>query len=176
LNCPYLQDARIHDKPVPISADQVPHKDIRVSEEFLAGNEELLIFLSGTLANAALNTDGAVDPDVREALESLIRSYRTLESGLYYESLPNNPLAANIYRTVQAAVAEFRQEEPKRLGMSKTRDADVLGVLVFLSRFELDQNNGRRKSRAFIDVMLKLYPQASASTSTATLSSPLLLR
>ena len=50
-------------------------------------------------AGAALDTPGAVDYDVREALEALIRTYRTLESGVYYESVPANPLAANIYRT-----------------------------------------------------------------------------
>ena len=34
--------------------------------------------------------------------------------------------------------------------MSETRDADVLGLLVFLQRLEFDRNNGR-KGRAFVD-------------------------
>ena len=106
---------------------------------------------------AAFATEGAVDFDVREALDSLIRTYRTLESGFVYESLPANPLAANIHRSVQAAVAEFRQREQQKYGMSRTRDADVLGVLVFLQRLEMERNNGRQRGRAFLDGLRGFY-------------------
>ena len=42
--------------------------------------------------------------------------------------------------------------------MTKTRDADVLGLLVFLQRFELDRNNGRRRGRAFLDALREFHP------------------
>ena len=59
---------------------------------FLHENEELLVFLGRGIMRAALEAD-AVDNDVREALEALIRTYRTLQSGVYYETRPSNPLA-----------------------------------------------------------------------------------
>ena len=40
--------------------------------------------------------------------------------------------------------------------MPVLRDADVLGVLVFLERLELQHNNGRRRGRAFAD-FLRVY-------------------
>jgi hypothetical protein len=173
MDCPYLQDARKHDRPVPFDPEQVPNKDIRVSEALVEENRELLVFLAGALAKVALETAGVVDSDVREALDSLIRSYRTLQSGLYYESLPTNPLAAAIHSRMQQAAGEFRQEETRRLGMSKTRDADVLGMLVFLQRVELDRNNGRRRSRAFLDSLREFY--AVEPGGAPPLASPLIL-
>ena len=55
---------------------------------------------------------------------------------------------------------EARRQETERLGMSKTRDADVLGALVFLQRLEYDRNNGRRRGRAFLDFLRALYDSA----------------
>jgi hypothetical protein len=161
FECVYLQEARRHEKPVAIDQASIPNRDIRVTERFVEEHESLLTFIGTVVVGSALDTPGAVDSDVREALEALIRTYRTLASGVYYETVPPNPLAANIYRAVQNAVAEFRQREQQELGMSRTRDADVLGVLVFLQRIELDRNNGRQRGRAFLNSMHAFYSERS---------------
>jgi hypothetical protein len=109
----------------------------------------------------------AIDFDAREAIEALIRTYRTLASGVYYESVPPNPLAAHIFRSVQDAVANYRQREQQELGMARTRDADVLGMLVFLQRIELDRNNGRRRGRAFLDSLRAFYSEREESAAPA---------
>src|SRR5215469_15574669 len=145
LDCEYLQEARRHEKPVLVDEKDLPNRDITVTEKFLVEHEPLLEFLSQAIARAALATPGAVDFDVREALEGLVRTYRTLASGVYYESLPANPLAANIFRMTQDAAAEYRRRETQETGISHTRDTDILGLLVFLQRIELDRNNGRRR-------------------------------
>ena len=162
LDCEFLRDARKHDKPVELELAQVPNQDVNVTEEFLEQNEPLLGFLGQTVAAAALGNPGTVDFDVREALESLIRTHRTLQSGVYYESVPTNPLAAGVYAAVQRATGEFREQERQRLGMSKTRDADILGLLVFLQRLEFDRNNGRRRGRAFLDFLQVFYSDSAA--------------
>jgi len=173
LECEYLQDARRHDKPVPLKGVALPHEDIRISDKFLADHEELLLFLGHRLNLAALETPGVADFDVRETLEALIRTYRTLQSGVYYETRPDNAPAKALFGKVQSALAEFRAQEQQRLGMPRTRDADVLGMLVFLERLELDRNNGRRRGRAFIDFLGSLYPESRVSAGSA--SSPLVL-
>jgi hypothetical protein len=157
LDCEYLRDARKHEKPAGVDQAQVPNRDIRVTERFLEEHNDLLMFLGGLAAAGAFETEGTVDFDVREALEALVRTYRTLQSGVYYESLPANPLAAGIYRKVQQGMEEARQRETQQLGMSKTRDADVLGTLVFLQRLEYDRNNGRKRGRAFLDFLRGIY-------------------
>ena len=165
LDCPFLGEARKHDRPIPIDAEQIPNREIRISEDFLAEHEELVSAAGQALLQVGLGTPGTVDFDVREALAALIRTSRTLESGLYYESLPENTVAAQVYRYLQEALTEFRKGEKEQLGMARTRDADVLAILVFFQRLELDRNNGRRRGRAFLDFLRGIYPGASPGTS-----------
>jgi len=172
LDCEYLADARRHERPEPLDVNQVPNRDIEVSESRLAEHEELLLAV-GQAVVAATFEEGAIDFDVREALEGLIRTYRTLASGLYYDSIPANPLAAGIFRQVQSAVTAFREDETRQAGMIRTRDREVLEVLVFLQRLEFDRNNGRKRGRAFVDFLRGLYPPSAVSSVRP--ASPLLL-
>jgi len=174
LDCEYLLEARKHDKPPLIGPEQIPNRDITVTDRLLSDNEQLLAFLSLTLTRAASEMPGVVDFDMRDALDALTRTYRTLQSGVYYETRPNNPLAAHICGVVQAGIVEFRRRETESLGMTKTRDADILGLLVFLQRFELDQNNGRRKGRAFLGALRGIYGDDSVAAPPAASSSLIL--
>lgn len=158
LDCPFLAEARKHDRPLPLDEDQIPHREIRISEEFLAEHESLLAAAGEALLAVALGTPGVSDFDVRDALAGLIRTYQTRESGLYYESVPENALAGQIFRHMQETLAAFRQHETENAGMARTRDTDVLAILVFLQRLELDRNNGRRRGRAFLDFLRGIYP------------------
>ena len=158
LDCEFLREGRRHEKPAARDAIEFPNRDIQVSEKLLRDNEPLLIHLSLNIFRAAMQVPGVVDGDVLEALDGLIRTYRTLESGVYYESRPNNLLAGSIFGAVQGALAEYRGAEQRELGMTKTRDADVLGLLVFLQYFALDRDNGRRRGRAFLDALREFHP------------------
>ena len=109
LDCGYLREARLHEQIPELETDSIPNSDISVSEDFLREHEELLLFLAGVVLAAGLETEGAVDTDAREALDALIRTYRTLNSGLYYESTPSNFLAATIQRRIQDELGEFRR-------------------------------------------------------------------
>ena len=157
LDCEYLRDAHKHEKVPELDESQVPNRDIKVSERFLEEHEELLMVLGGMLYKGAMDTDAAVDYDLREALEALVRTYRTLQSGVYYETVPPNPIAAAVYRALQNDVAEWRRRETQQEGISKTRDADILGMLVFLQRLEYDRNNGRKRGRAFLEFLSSIY-------------------
>jgi hypothetical protein len=157
LDCEYLIESRRHDKAADLTGADLPNRDIEVSERFLRDNEVLLVYLCSGLLKAAMETAGVVDYDVREALDSLIRTYRTLQSGVYYESRPSNPLALAVYDAIQRSAAEYREEEKKRLGITHTRDTDVLTMLVFLQHFELDRNNVRKRGRAFIQALGSFY-------------------
>jgi hypothetical protein len=161
LDCEYLREARKHERPVPVNPDQFPNQDIRVTDTFLRENEPLLLAVARATLVAAFETPGAVDYDVREALAALIRTHRTLESGLYYETRPENAVAAELCRRIQASIAEFRRAETERLQMTKIRDADVLGVFAFLQRLEIDRNNGRKRGRAFIDFLRSQFGLSS---------------
>ena len=170
LACEYLREAHKHEKPQPLDPDALPNRDIQVSEEYLRDHEELLVFLARALGRAAANNPAVVDYDIREALEASIRTLRTQESGLVYESLPANPLAAGLCRALQEANAEFRRAEAEQLGMHKTREGAALGLLVFLQHFEISYNNGRRRGRAFLDALLDFYSVEAAPETTGSSS------
>lgn len=152
LDCVYLREARTHEKP-PAAPDTVPNLDIEVTDSFVRDHETLLAFLIQTVAGAGLAGQGAVDYDVREALEALVRTYRTRESGLYYESRPSNLIAAGIFDRVQENIEEFRRASTERYGMTVLRDMEVLGVLAFLQRVEYRIDNSRKRGRAFLDFL-----------------------
>jgi hypothetical protein len=161
LDCEHLREARVHERLPDVNPDEFPNQDIRVTEPFLRDNENLLVWLSAAFTQAGLSTPGAIDQDIREALESLVRTYRTLESGLYYETRPANPIAAAIQQSVQDRVQKVRDELRESRGMETVRDADVLGVLVFLQRLEIQHNNARRRGRAFLDFLRSYFPFGS---------------
>ncbi|HYL78846.1 MAG TPA: hypothetical protein VEU96_31945 [Bryobacteraceae bacterium] len=158
LDCPFLREARVHEKPRDVEPEEVPNRDIRVTEEFLRDHETLLIFLGMELLQSALSMPGTIDSDIQQALESLIRTHRTLQSGLYYETRPDNLVAAAIQQKVQDGVEHLRKELSEK-GASSIRDADILGMLVFLQRIALHQDNGRPKGRAFIDYLRAYFSQ-----------------
>jgi hypothetical protein len=160
-SCGYLKEARFHEQPPAVAEDQVPNPDIRLSEKFLRETEPLVFTLAVALKRA-METGGAVDFDAREALDAEIRTYRTLQTGLIYDTRAPNPYAAAIQQQLREAVERFSKELAEQRGMITMRDADVLGVLVFLQRLEMRYNNGRRRGRAFRDFLTGYLPEAPA--------------
>jgi len=164
LDCPHLAEARHHEKLADINPEEIPNRDIPVTEQFLREHEPLLIFLGAKILEAATATAGAVDSDVREALDSLIRTHRTLQSGLYYETKPANLVAAAIHEKIQSSVEGLRKELAEK-GAPALRDAEILGTLVFLQRLALAHNNGRSRGRAYVSYLFAHFPHQPKSAS-----------
>lgn len=168
LDCQYLMEARVHEKPPEVNPAEIPNQDIKVTEDFLRAHDSMLIFLGASLLQAAVSTVGAVDSDVREALDSLVRTYRTLQSGLYYESRPSNLVASSIHQKLQESIDKLRKQLAEK-GATPVRDADILGLLAFLQRILPFQSNGRPRGRAFIDYMRSHFPHEPESSPSGSL-------
>jgi hypothetical protein len=163
LDCVYLQEARVHDHRAPHvpPVEELPNADIKLNEDFVRAQEPLIVWLSAALVRG-IESGKAVDGDAREGLEALIKTYRTLESGLIYETRPANPYAAGIQEGLKKSIDELRAGLAEKTGMQTLRDADVLGALVFLQRLELQHSNGRQRGRAFFDFLRSYFPAPSA--------------
>lgn len=153
LECQYLREARLHERPVAFNRDALPNRDIRVSENFLKEHDELVLFCLYTLAEAALRTPGAVDTDILTAAEALIRTHRTAESGLVYETRPDDQVAASVQDYFERSLADFQKQRSTKEGLSPFRNTEILGCLVFAQRYASTQQNGRPRGRAFIDLV-----------------------
>jgi len=157
LECEYLQEAHRREKPVPIDDKQIPDPDIAVTEKFLRDHEELLLFCMVSLVEAALRTSSAADADTLEALDALIKTYRTTESGLLYETRPVNTIAAAVQGAFSASLDDYQKLRAERENVSY-RNAEILGVLVFLRRLGQGNQNGRPRGRMFLDLLRQMTP------------------
>jgi hypothetical protein len=168
LDCEYLQIAHEQESLEKKNPAGMPSPEFRASQDFLRKNIDLLMAVQLTLLQSALRVNG-IDNDVKEALDGLARTYRTLESGLYYESRPANPMAAAVFDAIRQRVSDIRQGEDER-GVHKLLDSQVLTAVVFLQQMEYTFNNGRRRGRCFLDNLritmagvVEEAPPASAS-------------
>jgi hypothetical protein len=160
--CPYLQQARQHEKPR--SADQFEAGSlflhIEVSEQFTYEREHLLMGLSYALVKAAQSDRSLNDRDLIAALSAMCTSYeRLVNSGLHYEQPLTSAARHAVAAQVEEMVKHYREAELKQLGYSNLRDPDVLKALVFLLRLGHGRTSGRPKSRAFIDFLIAQFPE-----------------
>jgi hypothetical protein len=165
-DCVYLQQAREHEKPRPLTdfdrAGLFPQVEIR--EQFLAEQEHLIVGLSFALAKSARADRTIQDSDLISALSSTVKRYETLvNSGLHYEPPVASLNQQKIADELQTMVKEYREAEQKHTGHSRLKDADVLRAMVFLVRMGYTRTNGRPKSRAYADFLIRQFPEAPAS-------------
>ena len=165
-DCPYLLQAREHEKPR--SADQVDPAglflDIELSDQFMYEKEHLLMGLTYALAKAARADRSVHDQDLIAALAVLSKSYeRLVNSGLHYEQPLTSELQRRAAAEIELMVKEFREAELKHTGVSSLRDSDVLKALVFLVRLANARTSGRPKSRAFVEFLNAQFPDNEAA-------------
>jgi hypothetical protein len=157
LECEFLQEAHRREKPVPVDEKELSDPDVHVTEEFLREHEELLLFCMVSLVHAALRTASATDADAIEALEAQIKTYRTAESGLLYETRPVNTIAAAVQRAFSESLADYQKVRAERESLH-FRNAEILAVLVFLRRMGQQNQNGRPRGRMYIDLLKQMTP------------------
>jgi hypothetical protein len=146
---------------LPVSPEQVSNQDIVVREDFLATHEPVLLFCVYSLVEAATKTPGTIDTDVMAALEALIQTYRTLESGLIYETRPENHVASAVQRAFSASLDEYQKTRAEREGIFTLRNSELLKIFAFLHRIGQQTQNGRPRGRMFLDLLRQMTPNPS---------------
>jgi hypothetical protein len=164
--CPYLQQAREHEKPR--SAEQFDAASlflqVEISEQFTYEREHLLMGLSYALAKAAQADRSLNDRELIATLAALCTSQeRLVNSGLHYEQPLTNATQQAAAAQVLKMAKQFREAEQKQMGYSTLKDADMLKALVFLVRLGQARTSGRPKSRAFIDFLLSQFPEKESA-------------
>jgi hypothetical protein len=168
-DCPYLLQAREHEKPR--SADQVDAASlflhVELSEQFTYEREHLLMGLSYALAQAAKADRTLNDRDLIAALSAMCATQeRLLNSGLHYDQPLTSAAQQAVAARVEEMLKQFREAEQKQIGYSRLRDADVLKAFVFLVRLAHGRTSGRPKSRAFIDFLFSQFPEQHSAVVT----------
>lgn len=172
LDCVYLREARRHESEQIPPAKELPFPEIEVSDGFLAEHEQLIGQIGFRLLRHALENPKTTDRDMQSAMEKLIRTYETLSSGIYYESLPEEGQQIGVFRDVKKFLDELQEKERQRGSLSPFREEDVIRSLVFLSRLTVVHSNRRARGRAFIDFLRQTFPETAAPREESRLIVP----
>ena len=159
LDCEHLREARTHEKLREFDPKSLPNPEIELTEDYLGEHKDLAIVTGRMLFVAAMENEGVVDADMRDALASLVTSFKSsANSGLIYDARPTNTIAAAVAGRFREELEKFREAVAKSAPMRPVLDKDLLRVLVFWQRTELQHSNGRRKGRAFIESLYGILP------------------
>lgn len=161
-DCPYLQQAREHEKPR-AAGELEPaalFSQVELGDQFLYEHEHLIMGLTYALYTATRADRSMNDRELIAGLSSLARSYeRLVNSGLHYDEPVQSAAQQIVAAEIQNMVKEYREAELKHTGYSRLRDSDVLKTLVFLVRMGHGRTSGRPKSRAFVDFLTTQFPE-----------------
>lgn len=163
FECEFLAESRRHEKLVPVSEKDYPSPEIELTDKFMYDLEPVIQFILAKTLDAVIETPGAVDGDVREAYEAMVKTYKTMQSGLIYDTRPANPYADSIQQRVRASIEEFKQRIHEAQGMHTIRDSEILGCLVFAQRLAVQYDNGRRRGKAFLHTLVSAREQYEAA-------------
>ena len=161
LECSYLRESREHEYVGHLTPKNFPFKEVEVDRRFLQEHGDLLNGLALSALESALAVRGAADRDAQQALRGLIETYKTLESGIYYERRPDSMYARAVFDHMRKFISDLQQSEAEKAGLRRTRDGDIMTMLVFLYRMALDRDNRKPKGRAFLDFLQQHFQVAA---------------
>jgi len=167
-DCTYLVAAHryedTHKRSVPADT---PFVDERVPQNLIRTQQQLITAMAYHIAKFANGLPTTADPDVLAALVALANTYRTLQSGLLYERVPEIPVQRDLYQVLSTFLSEAKQKFAESGSSAAMRDIDIFHVAVFLYRMGLIRSNGRPRSRRFIEFLRGQFPAAEESKTEA---------
>jgi hypothetical protein len=164
-DCPYLAAAhRYEDEHKRSVAADTPFIEERLPQDILHTQQRLMSLLAFQIAKFARNEVSATDPDVLTAVAALAATYKTLQSGLLYEKIPEIPVQRNLYLALTQFLNEIKQKAAESGNSGAIKDINVFHVAVFFYRMGLLRSNGRPRSRRFIEFLRGQFPQAEEPT------------
>ena len=160
-SCAYLVAAhRYEDEHKRALPEGTPFLDERIPQEILHTHQQLMAALAFQSAKFASNEPSTADPDVLASLATLAGTYKTLQSGLLYEKVPEIPVQRDLYLALSQFLNEIKQKAAESGNSAALKDAAIFHVMIFLYRMGLLRSNGRPRSRRFIEFLRGQFPQA----------------
>jgi len=146
-----------HRRPVPADT---PFVEERVPQSLPHAQQQLITMMAYQIAKFGGNEKTTADPDVLAAMVALAGTYKTLQSGLVYERVPQIAVQRDLYLKLTKSLDDIKQKVAQGGNPSAVTDRDIFHVTIFLYRMGLVRSNGRRKSRKFIEFLRGQFPIA----------------
>ncbi len=167
--CEYLQEARRHEKPRELTAEEREQlfPRIEVKQTFVYEREPLVVGLTFSIAKSAKFDPSINDRYAIAAVAALAKQYETMVgSGLVYQNATANLPQQRIQDEIQQMIKEYRELEQKHMGYSSLRDSEILQALVFIVRMAYAKTSGRPRSKAFLEFLFARFPEDKTSVAT----------
>ena len=160
-DCAYLIAAhRYEDEHKRAVPADTPFIDERLPQDVLHTHQQLTSLLAFQIAKFATAQTTVSDPDVLAAIAALAGTYKTLQSGLIYEKIPEIPVQHELYAALMQFLNEIKQKAAESGNSGAVKDISIFHVVVFFYRMGLLRSNGRPRSRRFIEFLRGQFPQA----------------
>ena len=163
-DCVYLHSGREYERSRRARlGDREPLTARLWDRSFQARHMELLTGLWSTIHESRSQSPDLVDGDVREVLERLARTYRTLEGGIYYDHVPDTLTQKALYGSLKSLLDKL--QKPEDLSASTPKTGDVLDCLQMTLEMANLSDLSRPRSREFLDRLAAMVSQSAKEPS-----------
>lgn len=153
-DCPYLVASRQYDRQRrEVDWSKIPFADTKIPSSFVAAHEKLLLAISYAVCLHARDERSTVDSDALASLQALAETYKTLDTGIYYEKPPEFRLQRELYDRLKTTIEEYKKSAAQQMSAEGLRDGEIRDALIFLTQLGATRTNGRLKGRAYLDFL-----------------------
>jgi hypothetical protein len=138
---------------------------------FLYRHTPVLNMVSLAIHEERVTAPWLLDTDVIEVLKDLVKTMKTLSSGIYYESLPEIAVQISLFHRLKQLLDGFMQPQPQGLEES-LKISDVIDLLNFLTLTATVNSNSRPRSRQYLDLLNSMAEQAAPEKRAGNLIVP----
>lgn len=117
-------------------------------QDFVQHYGPILAVMGQTVTEERRTSGWLVDADVAEVYKALSATMKTLSSGIYYETVPEGPIRASLFRRLKSILDRLMEASDTQRAL---RTSEVLNILEFLSLTVALNSSGRPKSRQYLE-------------------------
>ena len=164
-DCAYLLAAHRWEQehPKPLAESEVPFPDVSFPADLIRTHEAVVSGIGYTVASYAQEQPSLNDSEILAAAHALAEAYRTLVSGIYYERLPENVVAAGLYAALAKFIENAKKHEAEHPEFPALKNSEIFHIFVFFERFGRLRSNGRPRTRAFLEFLRAQFPAEMAA-------------
>lgn len=129
---------------------------------FLLENERFLMELSKVIRESYKSIPQLHDSDVVGAFAALEKTLRTLDKGVYYDTIPEGELEKFLYSRLKEFI-DLKIQNPD-VNNRRLKVTTVIDCLVFLQQFIQMQGSGRPLTRGYLTHLEAVFMHAPSET------------
>ena len=171
-NCPYLRSGRDYEAEKRIPDPELMAKADQFNDEFFLTFAPIIDAVLSAVVAERKESQWLVDNDLIEVLKALTATFRTLSSGIYYETLPDNPIRQSLFRRIKSLFDQLMQPS-ERIDEPSLKVSETLDILDFITLAAQANSSIRPKSRKYLDFLASMArPERAAEPSSSGLILP----